>query len=66
MQKKRLIIVGIIVIIIIAVLLINHFRTKKDNDTLKLSGNVEVTETNVGFKLPGRIMVLAVDEGQHR
>lgn len=64
MKKKRLIIVGIVILLIIAVLLINHFRTKEGNSALKLSGNVEVTETNVGFKLPGRIMELAADEGQ--
>jgi HlyD family secretion protein len=63
MKKKRLIIVGIIVVIIMSVLLINHFCSKKDNGALNLSGNVEVTETNVGFKLPGRIVELAVDEG---
>jgi len=63
MKKKRLIIAGIIIVIIIAVLLVNHFRNKKDNGALNLSGNVEVTETNVGFKLPGRIVELAVDEG---
>jgi HlyD family secretion protein len=64
MKKKRLIIVGIIIVIIIAVLLVNHFRNKKDDGALRLSGNVEVTETNVGFKLPGRVMELTVDEGQ--
>ena len=64
MKKKRLIIVGIIIVIIIAILLVNHFRNKKDDGALSLSGNVEVTETNVGFKLPGRVMELTVDEGQ--
>ena len=64
MKKKRLIIVGIIIVIIISVLLVNHFRNKKDDGALSLSGNVEVTETNVGFKLPGRVMELTVDEGQ--
>jgi HlyD family secretion protein len=64
MKKKRLIIVGIIIAIITAVLLINHFHNKKDDGALSLSGNVEVTETNVGFKLPGRVMELTVDEGQ--
>ena len=32
--------------------------------SLSLSGNIEVTETNLGFKLPGRIVELTVDEGQ--
>jgi HlyD family secretion protein len=63
MKKKRLIIIGIIVVIIISVILINYFRNKKDTSALFLSGNIEVTETNVGFKIPGRIMELAVDEG---
>jgi HlyD family secretion protein len=64
MKKKRLIIIGIIVLIIISVILIHYFRNKKDTSVLSLSGNIEVTETNVGFKIPGRIVELAVDEGQ--
>ena len=64
MRKKKFIIVGIIVVIVIAVILTYYFRNKKDNGVLSLSGNIEVTETNVGFKLPGRIVELAVDEGE--
>ena len=30
---------------------------------MKLSGNVEVTEHNIGFKVPGKITKLNVDEG---
>ena len=63
MRKKKFIIVGIIVVIIISGILMNYFRNKKDTGVLSLSGNIEVTETNVGFKLPGRIVELAVDEG---
>ena len=32
---------------------------------LLLSGNMEVTEANVGFKIAGRVTELSVDEG-HR
>ena len=64
MKKKILTIAGIIVVIVIAVILINHFRNNKDNGALSLSGNIEVTETNLGFKLPGRVVELTVDEGQ--
>lgn len=63
MKKKRLIIVGIVVAVIISVIIIHYFRNKKDTSVLSLSGNIEVTESNVGFKLPGRIVELAVDEG---
>ena len=64
MKKKILTIAGIIVVIVIAVILINHFRNNKDNGALSLSGNIEVTETNLGFKLPGRVVELTVHEGQ--
>jgi HlyD family secretion protein len=63
MRKKKFIIVGIIVVIIISGILTYYFRNKKDTGVLSLSGNIEVTETNVGFKLPGRIVELDVDEG---
>lgn len=63
MKKKRLIVVGIVVVLVISGVFINYFRNKKDTGVLSLSGNIEVTEANVGFKLPGRIVELAVDEG---
>jgi HlyD family secretion protein len=63
MKKKRLIVVVIIVVIVVSGILINYYRNKKDTGVLSLSGNIEVTEANVGFKLPGRIVELAVDEG---
>jgi HlyD family secretion protein len=63
MKAKRPIIVGIIILIIIFGVLIYLFRNQKDTGVLSLSGNIEVTEANVGFKLPGRIVELVVDEG---
>lgn len=35
----------------------------KNEGTLPVSGNVEVTEIDLGFKMPGRISELTVDEG---
>ena len=63
MKAKRPIIVGIIILIIIFGILLYLFRNQKDTGALSLSGNIEVTEANVGFKLPGRVVELAVDEG---
>jgi HlyD family secretion protein len=34
-----------------------------DGSYLKVSGNIETTEVDVGFKIPGRIVQLAVQEG---
>jgi HlyD family secretion protein len=34
------------------------------NGPLRVSGNIEVTEAEVSFKLPGRVVERLVDEGQ--
>jgi HlyD family secretion protein len=65
-MRKRGMGVVIILLTIIAALLIwrVYFQEKGDGATLLLSGNMEVTEVNVGFKLAGRVIALAVEEGQ--
>ena len=64
MKKRR---AGAIVVLLLAVAVLftwrTNFQRKGEEDILLLSGNMEVTETNVGFKLPGRVIGLAVDEG---
>ena len=62
--KKRLVpIVIIAVVVIAAVILVVRFVRNRDDGTMRLSGNVEVTEHNIGFKVPGKIAKLNVDEG---
>jgi HlyD family secretion protein len=63
MRKKIAIIGALVAVILIAVVLILFFRGGQNADELVLSGTVEVTEAHVGFKLPGRIVDLFVDEG---
>jgi len=63
MKKKRILIVLAVIVIGIAVLAVYNLKKQKDNGTMLLSGNVEVTETNVGFKIPGRVTERLVDEG---
>jgi len=63
-MKKRLLIIGIILIIGISIFLIYYFREKSEENVISLSGNVEVTEINIGFKAPGRVLELLVEEGQ--
>lgn len=62
-KKKILIPVAALVIVIIAVLVVRS-RNSGTADALVLSGNVEVTEVNVGFKIPGRVVRLLTDEGR--
>jgi len=63
MKKKKIAAVAILLVVVITVVLIYRFRAHKDDGTLHLSGNVEVTETNVAFKIPGRVIARLVDEG---
>lgn len=57
------------VVPIVAVLSIGGFLAWKylggghDPNVIRLSGNIELTEVNVAFKTPGRLVELAVDEG---
>jgi len=63
-MKRRLIMAGIVLIAGIALIMFLRFRNTGDPGTLTLSGNVEVTEVNMGFKIPGRIQALYTDEGR--
>lgn len=63
-MKKKLLIAGIIVLIGVVVFLISRFGGKQEQGVLTVSGNVEVTEVNMGFKTSGRVVELLVEEGQ--
>jgi HlyD family secretion protein len=63
-MKKRLIVAGIAVVAGIIVMLFIRFGNSRDNDALMLSGNIEVVEVNVGFKVAGRVLSLFTDEGK--
>ncbi len=62
--RKRLVPVVVIAIILVAaVAIVLRYVRSRDDGTMKLSGNVEVTEHNIGFKVPGRLAKLYADEG---
>ena len=63
-MKKKLLIAGGIILIVGILLLFLRLGSNQEDGKLSLSGNVEVTEVNAGFKYPGRIAELPVDEGQ--
>ena len=64
-KKKKVIILGIALLIVGAYLLIRYAGERDLQGELRLSGNVEVTEVNLGFKIPGRIVALQAQEGDH-
>jgi len=63
MIRKKFIIIGVIIVICIAIFLVSRLSNKHEEGVIVLSGNVEATEANIGFKLSGRVVELLVDEG---
>ncbi len=63
-MNRKLIPILLIVLIAIAVAVWWYgFRTRERTDGLKISGNIELTEVNIGFKTPGQLIELDVKEG---
>lgn len=63
-MKQKIIIVAAVVLIIGVIVLFQYLRTNRNDGMLVLSGTVEVTEVNVGFKMAGKISDLRAEEGQ--
>ncbi len=63
-RKKFIPLAAVIAIAIVAVTVLVQYFRGRDNSVMKLSGNVEVTECNIGFKVSGKIATLYVDEGK--
>jgi HlyD family secretion protein len=63
-MQKRIIIAVIAILAISGIVAYQYLTSSRNDGTLDLSGTVEVTEVNVGFKMPGRIAGLHAEEGQ--
>jgi HlyD family secretion protein len=64
MKKVVRILVVVVVLVVSAIALLRSglFR-KPDLNTLRLSGNIELTQVDIAFKSPGRITSLNIKEG---
>lgn len=62
-MEKKWIIAGIAAIGGVA-LAVSLLHRKPASDTLKVSGNIEITATELSFKVPGRVRERLVDEGE--
>ena len=62
-MKQRLIIAGVIAAVIVAGFAVFHFVSSRDNGPLRLYGNVDIRSVDLGFRVPGRIAQIPVDEG---
>ncbi|HET7319851.1 MAG TPA: efflux RND transporter periplasmic adaptor subunit [Nitrospirota bacterium] len=63
-MKKRLAIAAVIAALAVAAVVFYRYGNSGDQNGMVVSGNVEVTEVNVGFKAAGRVAALFTDEGK--
>lgn len=63
MNRKLIPIILIVLIAAVAAVWWFGFRSHEQPDTIKISGNIELTEVNIGFKTPGQLVELTVKEG---
>ncbi|MEP9358793.1 HlyD family efflux transporter periplasmic adaptor subunit [Sphingomonas sp. KR3-1] len=65
MNRRRIAIIAVIVVLVIAAIATSGFGLFKpqDDGALKLNGNVDIREVDLGFRVNGRISGVAVEEG---
>ncbi len=64
MNRKRAILAAAAAVLVAASLIgWSRLRDRRDEGVVRLSGNVEVTDGEVSFKIPGRVKARLVDEG---
>lgn len=65
--KKRIVVIVLAALAAIAggYLYVNSLTERATDNRLRIAGNIEAHESVVGFKVPGRIMDLPVQEGQY-
>ncbi|MDY0212279.1 MAG: efflux RND transporter periplasmic adaptor subunit [Desulfuromonadaceae bacterium] len=65
-KKKLIILLSAIVGIVAVILIVQYIRnwSKSDPNLLTISGNIEVTDAEVGFKIAGRVEKRLISEGE--
>jgi HlyD family secretion protein len=63
---KKKAVIPLLVAIVVGAVIYNFARNELNNHStiIHISGNIEVTEVDVSFKIPGRVTERLVDEGQ--
>jgi membrane fusion protein YbhG len=66
-SRTKLVAIGAVVLVIAAALLTSGFGLlgHHDEDRLVLSGNVDIRQVDLGFRVMGRIAAIPFEEGQH-
>lgn len=63
-KKKRIILLLGLVIAAVAIYKFVQIRTQTDPNEIRVSGNIEITDAEVSFKIPGRVEKRLVSEGE--
>ncbi len=63
-KKKRIILLAALIIAAVAIYKVVQIRTQTDPDGIRVSGNIEITDAEVSFKIPGRVEKRLVSEGE--
>src|SRR6516225_12351997 len=63
MEKKRLVPVVVVAAVAVAAVSVYRWSHQTDPNTIRVSGNIELTEVNISFKAPGKLVERAFDEG---
>lgn len=64
-MKRAWIVIGIAAVVAVAVWLIYRSVNERPDDRILLSGNIELTEISIAFKVPGKLIERTVDEGDN-
>jgi HlyD family secretion protein len=63
-MAKKLAVLGIAVVAVTAAALVSsRFFGRGDSDGVRVSGNIELTQVDIAFKIPGKLVERAVGEG---
>ena len=63
-KNKLMIVIPVVVVVALIVFRLARERSTRDPGTIRVSGNVEITSSQVSFKIAGRVMRRLVSEGE--
>jgi HlyD family secretion protein len=64
MKKRLQIVLPLIIVIIASTYMYKLYTARENGSSLKFSGNIEVNEAQMSFRIPGRLLERLVDEGE--
>jgi len=63
MKKTMRVIIPLLLVVIVGNFAYRYLTDSNDGLSLRFSGNIEVTETRMSFRIPGRLILRSVEEG---